>query len=83
MDPNFGINNVTVELVLNKTNQENEPGSLVSYNITSPSQVDVQTCEKSVFQLVVPYNTQVNVSIVASLCGQRSIPTVIQLLFSK
>ena len=82
MDPYFGINNVTVVLVLNETNQENESGSLVSYNITSPSQVDIQTYERARFQLVVPYNTQINVSIVASLCRQFSTPTVFQLLFS-
>ena len=85
MDPNFGINNVSVVLILNETNQENESGSLVSYNVTSPSQnlMEIHTQEKHKFQLEIPYNTQMNVSIIVSLCGQHSIPTIVQLLYSK
>ena len=83
MDPNFGIFNVTVMLLLNETNQENESGSLVSYNVTSPSKVNIKTYEKTQFQLVIPYNIQINVNIIASLCGQHSIPTIVQLLYSK
>ena len=79
----FGINNVTVSLLLNSTNRENDYGSLVSYNVTSPSQVEIQTHEMTEFQLVIPYNIQVNVSITARLCGQYSIPIIVQLLFSK
>ena len=83
MDPNFGISNVTVTLVLNETNQENGYGSLVSYNVTCRLQVEIQTQEETNFKLVIPYNTQVNVSITARLCGQHSIPIVVQLLYSK
>ena len=81
----FGINNVTVLLLLDDTNRANDYGSLVYYNVTSPSQVETQIHdqERTKFQVVIPYNTQVNVSITARLCGQHNIPTNVQLLYSK
>ena len=84
MRPRFGINNATVTIQFNESSQEyNYYGSLLSFNVTSPSQVEIQTQERTRFQLVIPYNTQVNVSITARLCGQHNIPTVVQLLYSK
>ena len=83
--PQFKINNTTVVIQFNESSQVNDyHGLLVSYlNVTSPSQVEVQTQEITRFQLVVPYNTQVNVSIIANLCGWHRILTTIQLLYSK
>ena len=82
--PRFGINNATVTIQFNESSQEyNYYGSLLSCNVTFPSQVEIQTQEKTTFQLVIPYNTQVNVSITATLCGQHSIPNVVQLFYSK
>ena len=82
--PRFGITNATVTIQINESSQEYDYyGSLLSYNVTFPSQVEVQAQEKTRFQLVVPYNTQVNGSIITGLCGQHNIPTVIQLLYSK
>ena len=82
MEPRFGINNATVMVQFNVSSQQNDyHGLLVSYlNVTSPSQVEMQT---QGIQLVIPYSTQINVSIIASLCGQHRILTIFQLLYSK
>ena len=78
MDSDFRLNNVTVMLHIN------ESGSLVHYNITSFSQVEILREERTRFQLVVPYNTYINTSIIASLCGQQhGNPTTIHLNYSK
>ena len=68
MGPRFGINNATVVIQFNESSQEY--GSLVSYNVTSSSQVEMQTHEqeRTTFQQVIPYNIQINVSITARLC---------------
>lgn len=82
MGPMFGRNNATVVVQFNVSSQENDySGLLVSYvNITSPSQAKMQT---QGIQLVIPYNVQINVSIIASLCGQHRVLTVFPLLYSK
>ena len=82
--PRFGTNNATVTIQFNESSREY--GSLLSYNVTSPSQLqvaEIQAQEKTRFQIVIPYNTQVDVSFTARLCGQHNIPTVIQLFYSK
>ena len=85
LGPWFGMNNVTVTIQFNQSYQENDyHGLLLSYlNATPPSQVELQTQERARFQLEIPYNTQVNVSIMARLCGQHRILTTIPLLYSK
>ena len=72
------FNNTTVMVQFNVSSQENDyRGLLVSYlNVTSLSQVEMQT---QGIQLVIPYNTQINVSIIACLCGQHRILTIFQL----
>ena len=82
--PRFGTNNATVTIQFNESSEEYGP--LLSYNVTSPSQLQVakiRAQERTRFQLVIPYNTQVNVSFTVRLCGQHNIPTVIQLFYSK
>ena len=79
--PRFGTNNATVTIQFNESSQVY--GSLLSYNVTSPSQVEIQTQETTRFQLVIPYNTQANMSITARLWGQHSIPTIVRLFYSK
>ena len=80
MDQSFSINNVLVILLFNETNHQVELGELVHYNVTpSSSQVKIQHLGRSKYQLMMPYNTQINVSIVARLCGQQSKPTIIPL----
>lgn len=84
MDPSFGIGNVSVLLLLNKTSQEVEMSAAVNFSITtSSSQVKIKYQERVRYLLVVPYNTQINVSIVARLCGQQSRSTNIPLNYSK
>ena len=85
MDPSFSINNVSVVLLLNETSHEIELGTLFYYNVThaSLSQVKIQPLGRSKFQFTVPYNTQINVSIVARLCGEQGKPTIISLNYSK
>ena len=50
MGPRFGTNNATVVIQFNESSQEY--GSLVSYNVTSPLQVEIQTRdrERTTFQ---------------------------------
>ena len=82
--PRFGLKNATVDVVVrfNVSSQENDySGLLVSYvNVTSPSQVKIQT---QGIQLIIPYNVQINVSIIVSLCGQYRVLTVFPLFYSK
>ena len=84
MGPRFGIKNATVDIVVrfNVSSQENDySGLLVPYvNVTSPSHVEMQT---QGIQLSIPYNMQINVSIIVSLCGQYRVLTVFPLLYSK
>lgn len=83
MDPKFGQNNVSLMLhIINEGGPESN--SLVYYNVTSPSQVEIYHKERSRFQLVIPYNELINVSITASLCGyQFGNPIIIHLNYSK
>ena len=85
MVPDFGIRNVIILLSIQL--QEDEFGPVVSYNVATSSQVEihVQSQDRMKFQQVIPYiyNTQINVSIVGSLCGQHSTPTIIQLSYSE
>ena len=82
MEPRFRINNTTVVVQFNVNSQENKySGLLVPYvNVTSPSQVKMQT---QGIQLIIPYNVQINVSIVVSLCGWHRVLIVLPLLYSK
>lgn len=84
MGPRFGIKNATVDVVVqfNVSNQENDySGLLVPYvNVTPPSQVKMQMQR---IQLIVPYNVQINVSIIVRLCGQHRVLTAFPLLYSK
>ena len=82
MDHNIGTNNVTVALLLNLERDE-EDRCCATFNAIAPSQVKVLSKERMRFQLIIPYSTQFNVSIVASLCGQDGTPTIIQIGFSK
>jgi hypothetical protein len=80
MDPNFGTDNVSILLLSNERSQVVESGASISYTITaSSSQVEIEYQERTRFQLVTPYNLQINISISACLCGQCAIPTIIQL----
>ena len=85
VDPTFGINNATVIIQLNESNHENDyhGSKFVSYNVTSSSQVEIKYQGRTTFQLVIPYNVQVNVNIMASVCGQYSTPTIFRLNYSK
>ena len=59
MDPKFGIDNVSVVLLLNETSQEIELGAAVNYNVTASSsqdQVKIEYQERTKFQLVIQYN---------------------------
>ena len=89
VDQNFGIDNVSVGLLLNESIQgiESIPSDLIYYNVTaSSSQVKIlnEYQERIRFQLAIPYNIQINISIIACLCGQCSTPTIIpQIYYSK
>ena len=84
MEPRFGIENAIVDIIVrfNLSSRENDySGLLVPYvNVTSPSQVKMQTQGT---QLIIPYNVQINVSIMVSLCGQYRVLTIFPLLYSK
>ena len=83
MDPKFGRSNVSVELLLNDSwRSQTVEHDLLVYAITSLSQVEILRENRTSFQLVVPYNTPVDVSIAVSLCGQQSTSTIIQLSYS-
>ena len=76
---------MTAILLLNEClNGEDDsiPLKFVSYNVTSSSQVQILSLARTRFQLVFPYNTYFNVSIVASLCGPYNV-TVVPLRYSK
>jgi hypothetical protein len=88
MEPKFGIDNVSVAIMLTESSQIVESGAsdLVYYNITaSSSQVKIEYQERTRFQLAIPYNIHINISIVACLCGQHSTmtPTIIPLYYSE
>ena len=91
MEYDFGIDNVTVifNLLLNESlNREYDsiPLKFVSYNVTSSSQVQILSLARTRFQLVFPYNTYFNVSIVTGLCRQYydlSVATVVPLSYGK
>ena len=86
MDPKFGIDNVSVALLLNESSQgvESVAFNSVYYNVTaSSSQVKIlnEYQERIRFQLAIPYNIQINISIVACLCRQYSTPTIIPQIY--
>ena len=72
----FGSNAVT--LILEWT-QENS----YSYNISAAPQVAIRSIGSTSVQLAVPYNTLLNVSITALLCGQKHATTSITLVYSE
>ena len=83
MNPKFGRSNVSVGLLLNESLRDQAvEQDLLVYVITSSSQIEILKENRTSFQLVVPYNIPVNVSIAASLCGQQSTRTIIQLSYS-
>ena len=84
VDQNFGIDNVSVTLILNESSQGVELVAFdsVYYNVTaSSSQVKIENQERTRFQLAIPYNIQINISIMAYLCGQYSTPTIIPQIY--
>lgn len=87
VDQNFGTNNVSVALLLNESSQgvESIASDSVYYNVTaSSSQVKIEYQDRTRFQLAISYNIQINISIIACLCGQYSTPTIIpQIYYSK
>ena len=79
--PTFGINDATIIVQFNESSEENmyQFSNFVSYNVTSVSEVDIQQMERTRFVLVIPYNTQINVSVIVSTCEQYDgIPIIIQ-----
>ena len=73
----FGIGNVTVILEL-----ANSQESSVTYSITTDPQAQAVLIENTMAQLVLQYNTQYRVTVVASHRCSRN-ETVVELYFSK
>ena len=79
-DPMFGTSNVTVDITIQQDEHRNlrsHVSSLVMYNISFSSTVGaefeeyVHKIDSLIFKVILPYNVQVNVSIVPTLCGLR------------
>ena len=79
MELGFGTKNVTILLLF----ESNMGDTSVFYSVTTSSQAEILSRGRTRFQLVVPYNNQINISIVASLCGQNTTPTIIQVGYSE
>ena len=64
----FGINHVTITVLLEPTDENN---LTLSYNVSTTPPLAVIVTGSTNVQIVVPYNELHNLSIVASLCGNK------------
>ena len=80
-DPVFGGSNVTVNVTIQQDEHSNLSSfvfALVMYNISFSSTIEmdveehVQRTKSFALRIILPYNMEVNMSIVPTLCGQTA-----------
>ena len=80
---NDGLYNVTVILTISTQNAIYGTLYNISLSVAPQADLDITSSDYMYVQLILPCNTRYNVSAVASLCGQRSETTTIELFYSE